>query len=269
MSSVTEATTGLEFFELSHPWEHNQPVLPGFDEPIMHKTVTHAKHGVLSQMFKTVFHMSTHINAPIHLIQGGKGVGEIGLDHFWGSGLVLSVPKEKWALVTADDLEALQAPVNEGDIVLINTGWHRHYSDSQEYFGDSPGLAVDAAQWLIDKKVKLVGVDTAQVDHPLATSLGPHRNGPNMKRLAPAYKAETGREALDDFPDWNPAHRLLLAADIPTIENVGGDLDALSGRRCTIHANPWRWPEGDACVIRLMGICDPSGNYCVESGGNS
>jgi len=71
MSSVTEATTGLEFFELSHPWEHNQPVLPGFDEPIMHKTVTHAKHGVLSQMFKTVFHMSTHINAPIHLVKSG------------------------------------------------------------------------------------------------------------------------------------------------------------------------------------------------------
>lgn len=266
MPAIKETSTGLDYYELSHPWEHNQPVLPGFDEPIMYRSVNHAKHGVLSQMFKTVFHMSTHINAPIHLIQGGKGIGEIGLEHFWGSALVISIPKEKWQLVTAEDLQASGAPVRAGDIVLINTGWHRRYADSQEYFGHAPGLSESAAQWLVDKQVKLVGVDTPQVDHPLATSLGLHRNGPTMKRLAPEYEAETGREALADFPDWNPAHRVLLGAGIPTIENVGGDLDDLSGRRCTVHANPWRWPEGDACVVRLMGICDPKGNYRVEAG---
>ena len=53
------------------------------------------------------------------------------------------------------------------------------------------------------KKVKLVGVDTACVDHPLATSLGPHRNGPQIKYLLPEYKEATGREAIEDFPEWN------------------------------------------------------------------
>ena len=38
----------------------------------------------------------------------------------------------------------------------------------------------------------LVGVDTSQVDHPLATSLGPHRGGPIMNRLVGAYQEATG-----------------------------------------------------------------------------
>lgn len=269
MPAQTEPATGLEFFELSHPWRHNQPVLPGFDELVMFRSVNHAKHGVMSQKFKTVMHVSTHINAPIHLIQRGIGVGQIDLDHFWGSGVVLSVPKGKWELVTAADLDALNPSLNPGDIVLINTGWHHKYSDSQEYFGHAPGLCKSAAQWLVDRQVKLVGMDTPQIDHPIATSLVPHRNGPTMKRLAAHYKEETGREALADFPEWTPAHKLLLGQNIPTIENVGGDLDELSGRRVTFHAFPWRWPEGDACVIRLMGICDPSGEYRVETGTNN
>ena len=99
------------------------------------------------------------------------------------------------------------------DIVLINTGWHRKYSDSQEYFGHAPGLTPAAAQWLIDRKVKLVGVDTATVDHPLATSIGPHRNGPQIKYLLPEYKKATGREAIEDFPSGIPRIVFCLARE--------------------------------------------------------
>ncbi|GGZ66087.1 cyclase family protein [Paraglaciecola chathamensis] len=268
MSVRTEPTTGLQFVELSHPWEHNQPVLPGFDELILYRSVNHAKHGVMSQKFKTTFHTSTHVNAPIHLIQGGKGVGELELDRFWGTGIVLSIPKSKWQLISVEDLEPSAKYLKEDDIVLINTGWHQRYADSQEYFGHSPGLSEEAAQWLVDKKVKMVGVDTPQVDHPLATSLGEHRNGPTMKRLAPQYQQETGRKASEDYPDWIPAHKLLLKHGIPTIENVGGDLNTVTGKRCTFHAMPWRWNEGDACVVRLMAISDPSGKYRIETGDN-
>ncbi len=84
--------------------------------------------------------------------------------------------------------------------------------------------------------------------------------------MLPEYKAATGREAKDDFPDWNIAHRTLLAAGIPTIENVGGDLDTVTGKRCTLQGFPWQWHEGDACVIRLVAMFDPSGNLRIEPG---
>ena len=150
--------------------------------------------------------------------------------------------------------------------MIINTGWHKKYSDSKQYFGHAPGLSKAAGEWLAAKNVKLVGVDTPQIDHPLATSLGPHRNGPQIKYLLAEYKGTTGREAIQDFPEWNPAHKAILARGIPTIENVGGDVAALSGKRCTLQGFPWNWHEGDACVIRLVAIFDPGGKYRMESG---
>jgi kynurenine formamidase len=71
---------------------------------------------------------------------------------------------------------------------------------------------------------------------------------------------------VDDFPQWNPAHRLLAQAGIPTIENVGGDVDTVGGIRCAFHAMPWYWPQGDACLVRFVAILDPDGGFRVESG---
>ncbi len=268
MPVIKDPDTGLEFYELSHPWGMYTPIFPGYEEIKLERLTYHAKHGVMTHKITTIFHTSTHVNAPIHLIPEAPAIGDLPLERFFGSGVVLSIPKGKWELVEPADLNRAKPEILEDDIVIINTGWHRRYSDSQDYFGHAPGLSKQAAEWLCARKVKLVGVDTGTVDHPLATSIGPHRNGPQIKYLLPEYKKATGREAIADFPDWNPAHRTLLSAGIPTIENVGADLDEVSGKRCTFQGFPWRWLEGDACVIRLVAMLDPSGAVRLESGAN-
>jgi kynurenine formamidase len=261
MPPITDPATGLEFFDLSHEWGYFTPVWPGHDDIKIERVATHAKTGAMTQRICTVMHTGTHVNAPIHLVAGATTVGRLPLELFFGNGVVLSIPKGEWETVTARDLDQAQPAPQPGDIVVIVTGWHAKYADSQEYFGHAPGLAKDAAEWLIARRVKLVGIDTAAIDHPLATSLGLHRNGPLIKDLARRYEAKTGRKASQDFPLWNPAHKALLAAGIPTIENVGGDASAAAGSRCTLHACPWRWTEGDACVVRLVAIKDPSDAY--------
>jgi kynurenine formamidase len=266
MVAVTDPESGLEFYELSHPWGMYTPIFPGYEEIKLERITYHAKQGVMTHKITTIFHTSTHVNAPIHLLPEKEGVGELALQRFFGSGVALSVPKGKWELIEPQDLERAAPAVQADDIVLINTGWHRKYSDSKEYFGYAPGLSKAAAEWLVERRVKLVGVDTATIDHPLATSIGPHRNGPQIKYLLPEYREATGREASTDFSEWNPAHKTLLAAGIPTVENVGADLDAVSGKRCTFQGFPWKWLEGDACVIRLVAIFDPGGSYRLESG---
>ena len=105
-----------------------------------------------------------------------------------------------------------------------------------------------------------MAVDTPQVDHPLATSMGPHRGGPQMKRLPGEYQAATGKDPKQEFPEWNAAHKTLLAAGIPTIEQVGGDVDLLKGKRATIAATPWKFEHGDACPVRMIAMVDPSGD---------
>jgi kynurenine formamidase len=266
MAPVKDPETGLEFHELSHPWGMYTPIFPGYEEIKLERLTYHAKHGVMTHKIVTIFHTSTHANAPIHLVPGTQAIGDFPLERFFGTGVALSIPKGKWELIEPADLERATPAIQADDIVLINTGWHHKYADSKEYFGYAPGLSKRAAEWLVAKKVKVVGLDTATIDHPLATSIGPHRNGPQIKYLLPEYKQATGREAIKDFPEWNAAHRVLLAAGIPTIENVGADLDDVSGKRCTLQGFPWKWHEGDACVIRLVAIFDPSGNYRLEPG---
>lgn len=266
MSTATDPATGLQFFELSHEWGHGIPSMPSHPDVRMWRGVKFADSGNMSHRIVTVMHSGTHLNAPVHLIQRGKGVGEIALDRLFANGVILSIPKGKWELVEPSDLKTAAPAVEPGDLVVINTGWHRKYADSIEYFGHAPGLSKSAADWLIDKQVKLVAIDTPQIDHPMATSLGPHRGGPLMKRVVQEYVAETGCDAESDFPVWNAAHRALLAAGIPTIENVGGDVADISGSRATFQCYPWRWMDGDACVVRFMAMVDPSGTCRIEPG---
>jgi kynurenine formamidase len=266
MSGFTEAASGLVFHELSHEWGHGAPSLPGFDDVIMWRSVKHGQHGVMAHRMKMVMHSGTHMNAPIHLIQKGVGAGEVAMERLFGLGEILDVPKGPFEVITKADLEKHTDKITAGALIVIVTGWHKKYSDSLEYFGDGPGLSVEAAEYLVSRDIGLLAVDTPQVDHPLATSLGNHRGGPLMNRLVAKYTDATGLDPAVEHPVWNGAHKALLAAGIPTIENVGGDVADIVGQSTLLHALPWNWMEGDACPVRLIAINDPNGDYRIESG---
>ncbi len=265
-TAVRDPYSGLEFTELSHVWGHGVPSMPGHPDVLMHRSVKHAQYGVMATRLRMVMHTGTHMNAPLHLIQRGAGIGDLPLDRHFGNGVVIGIPKGRWELIGPQDFEAATPAIGTGDFVVVVTGWHRQYSDSLKYFGDSPGLSKEGAEWLVARGIKLFATDTPQVDHPLATSLAGHRNGPLMNRLAKKYQGETGRDPKADHPDWNVAHKILLAAGIPTIEQVGGDVDAMIGRRAAFHAAPWRGKALDACPVRFVAITDPHGNVRIESG---
>ncbi|GAB6404123.1 MULTISPECIES: cyclase family protein [unclassified Pseudomonas] len=270
MSSYPKAapssTDSVEFFELSHPWGLGVPNWPYFEDVKIERIHYHAKSGVLTQRITTVMHSGTHIDAPAHVVEGTPFLDEIPLERFFGTGVVVSIPKKKWEVITAQDLENARPRIRPGDIVIINTGWHHHYGDNSMYYAYSPGLYKDAGEWLAAKGVKMVGVDQQALDHPLATAIGPHGVGPLLPRVMEEYKEETGREVIEDFPLWEPAHRALLTAGIPGIENVGGDLDKVTGKRVTFAAFPWRWTKGDGCIVRLVAMVDPEQKFRIEAG---
>jgi kynurenine formamidase len=229
-----------------------------------------AKSRVLTQKITTVMHSGTHIDAPGHVVEGTPLLHEIPLHNFFGTGVVVSIPKNKWGVVTAEDLEKANPEIREGDIVIVNTGWHHKYADSAEYYAYSPGFYKEAGEWFAAKGVKAVGTDTQALDHPLATAIGPHGPSEATGGLLPwavaEYEAETGRKVLDDFPEWEPCHRAILSKGIYGFENVGGDLDKVTGKRVTFAAFPWRWVGGDGCIVRLVAIVDPTGEYRLENG---
>lgn len=259
-------TTGLEFYDLSHPWGHGVPNWPYFKDVQIERIHYHAKSGVLSQRINTTMHSGTHVDAPIHVIENTPSLEQIPLETFFGTGVVVSIPKEKWEVITPEDLEQARPEIQPGDIVVVNTGWHKKYGDNGEYYGYAPGFYKEAGVWFREKGVKAVCHDTQATDHPMATAIGPHRNGPVLPHLLAEYKAYTGREAEDDFPEWEPCHREILGAGIIGVENVGGDIDLVTGKRCTFALFPWRWVGGDGCIVRLVAMIDPTGNYRIATG---
>jgi kynurenine formamidase len=260
---------GLEFYDLSHPWGLGQPCWPYFEDVKIERLHSMAKSGVLTQRITTVMHSGTHIDAPGHVVEGTPFMDEVPLPHFFGTGVVVSIPKDEWGVITAADLERATPKIQPGDIVIVNTGWHKHYGDNQKYYGYSPGFYKEAGEWFAAKKVKMVGTDTQALDHPLGTAIAPHGPGwPNglLPFVCQDYKKRTGRDVLQDFPEWEPCHRAILSAGICGFENVGGEIDKVTGKRVTFAGFPWRWTKGDGCIVRLVAILDPSGKYRIETG---
>ena len=123
-----------------------------------------AKSGVLSQTMTHTMHVTTHIDAPAHVVPGTPFIDEVPLPHFFGSGLVVSIPKKKWEKITGDDLEkACGHAIRKGDVLIINTGWHKQYEDG-DYFAYCPGLVQSAADWMVEKGVKVqTGLNVASM----------------------------------------------------------------------------------------------------------
>ncbi|MCO5066756.1 MAG: cyclase family protein [Rhizobiaceae bacterium] len=185
--SNTENEMGLEFYNLSHRFGYQSPNWPYFPDVKIERIHYMAKSGVLSQMITTSMPNTTHIDAPAHVVQGTPFINEVPLPHFFGTGIVVSIPKETWEPITYDDLEkAAGKHVRSGNVVIVNTGWHKLYDDNEDYFCYAPGFVSSAADWFIEKKVKVVGHDTQANDHPLATA---HRTSPQR----PAASALGGR----------------------------------------------------------------------------
>lgn len=256
----------LEFYDLSHPWGANAPLWPYFPDVKIERFHYHAKSGVLSQQITTFMHCTTHTDAPAHVIEGTRYIDEVPLSSYFGSGVVVSIPKGKWEVITPEDLENARPEIRPGDIVIVNTGWHRFYGDSRQYFVYSPGTYKEAGIWLKERGVKGFGIDCQALDHPLGTAIGPQPNGPLIPGVLEEYRAYTGRDAREDFPEWEPCHRELLGNGIVGFENVGGEIDKVTGKRVTFAAFPWRWTNGDGCIVRLVAIVDPTGEYRIETG---
>lgn len=73
-------------------------------------------------------------------------------------------------VITAEDLRQALAKENlkleTGDAVMIRTGWGRQYNekDKDKYLKSSPGIGIDAGEWLIQQNPMLVGADNCCVE---------------------------------------------------------------------------------------------------------
>lgn len=148
-----------------------------------------------------VVHTGTHVDAPVHFCVDGPGMDAIPLERLMGEGLVIRLELSACESITVEHLANAAPAIEPGDIVAIDTGWKTRWKTPD--WTRHPYLSAEATDWIIDKQVKLVAVDTINPDLPYD--------------LRP-----------DDFNF--PVHRALLSRGILIAEQVA-NLDRLSGKR--------------------------------------
>jgi kynurenine formamidase len=250
----------VELVDLTQGYGSGAPLWPGFGDLEVKRTQYHAKSKVLTQMITHNMYQGTYTDSPVHVEEEFPYIDKIPIGKYAGKAVVVDIPKGKWEVITPEDLEKAQPSIEQGDIVIIHTGWHKFYSDTVKYFVYSPGMGKDAADWLVKKKIKAVGVDHFGLDHPLATHIvqppAEFRAAAILPWVIDEYKKVSGHDVFKDFPYWEPAHRILLTHGIMGWANVGGDVDKVVGKRCTIVGTPTKWLRGDASNVRLIAIVE-------------
>ena len=128
------STKDLEIYDLTHRWGHGMPQWPSRANLNVRVVEFHAKDGLLVQQFEGIMHRGTHMDAPIHVQENQPTLTGYPLWRFFGTGVVVSIPKKKWGVVTPKDLDQAEPKIRKGDILMINTGSHLNYGDNPDYF---------------------------------------------------------------------------------------------------------------------------------------
>ncbi len=224
--------------------------------PIVKYIKRSPEHGIYAQVIETSLHCGTHIDAPIHYCHGGKDMASIPLDRLYGPGVVVDLRDslEDWSIYKPKDITN-RVQVKEGDILIINTGYHDYYTkDESRYMCRHPGPDEEFAHWALKMKLRWIGVDTASADHPMNTNAIPAYRPSYVKE----FEERIGQPLEKIFPraKVHPMHALLFPHDLIHAENLGGDIDSLSNQRCNVGAFPWKFVGGEASICRIVAFLD-------------
>jgi len=122
--------------------------------------------GVCTTYLSLVDHCGTHVDAPFHFLPQGRDISRVEPEKLMGPGVLIDASKKHTeepvtAGMLEEQLQMQGDSLTEGDIVLIRC-WPHEWG-TEGYFACG-ALDTSAADFLIEKKVKAVGVDTISVD---------------------------------------------------------------------------------------------------------
>lgn len=167
-----------EIVDLTLPITTGMDIPPGLKAsapPVEYELFrNHEENAIQLGLYKTIIHAGTHLDTPLHVIKEGLPLDKVPLDRWMGKAYCTALPDVKPnQAITAQDLADNTPDLDPGMILLINTGWSDKMFGQPEYWSDSPFLSPEAAQWIVDKKVKLAGYDFFQDEGPKALKLDP------------------------------------------------------------------------------------------------
>ena len=156
----------MKVIDLSQKITDNNPVFPGDPQVMFKSHHTHESIGYKVSVVEMGTHTGTHIDVPVHKIAGTDSVDKIPLNRTMGKAYVADFtgmePKQE---IEAEDIARLEAKMQDCSIIIIKTGWASHYGE-EDFFSGFNGLTEAAAEWIVSKGIRLVGLESPSV-HPV------------------------------------------------------------------------------------------------------
>lgn len=150
----------MQYIDLTHPFSDNMPVYPGDPKSELKQIAGIATEGYVDHQLHTGMHVGTHIDAPLHMLEGGKRISDFPIEKFFGRGVLIDVRGKAQI-----GPELLTEQLQEGDIVLFFTGFSDAFR-TPDYYDTYPEISAAAAEALVAAKVAIAGMDTPSPDRP-------------------------------------------------------------------------------------------------------
>jgi len=213
-------------------------VYPGHIKTVIWEHVSHAEmasafeggFSYASQGLLLSDHGPTHVDASSHLDPSADApsIDQMPLSTFYGPGICVDVSAaEPRTDIGPDELDRAVAAagdlLQEGDALLLHTGTHARYGGTPEYSREYPGLSAQAAEWIVQRGVRVFGVDSPSPDNP----------------ASPTY----------------PVHMMCRRTGLTHYENLT-NLDRVVGRRFTFIGLPLLIRGGTGSPVRAIAVLE-------------
>lgn len=216
----------MPIIDLTHPLDPTTPVFPDYPpvavnilESIGVSTPV-GRRALNSSQVTVGLHCGTHVDAPTHFYNARPTIEQVALEKCVGPALLIDLtPKTlpSQSVIDVADLVDYGEQLLATGKVILKTGWAQRWGDPA-YFTEHPVLTGEAAQFLVDCGVHLIGVDTPSVDRP-------------------------------PFP----AHLVLLDNQVVILENLT-NLNAIPTARFQLVALPLKLTGREASPVRAIAI---------------
>jgi kynurenine formamidase len=107
----------------------------------------------------TSLHQGTHMDAQRHFYNDGETIDKIPLERLVVKAVRLDLTAKKPDTpITPADLAPVEKHLSRGVNVLLHTGWDKKFP-TREFFSGFPYVSKELADWFVEKKTGLVGMD--------------------------------------------------------------------------------------------------------------
>jgi kynurenine formamidase len=180
----------MEMIDLSQPLEEGSLGNPDYPRPRIERIMERGADRWETELITIAVHSGTHIDAPNHKLAQWKGLEQFPLNSFTGRAVLADLRGcDARHRIGPQELKARLPRRLSGRIVLLATGWGYKNHDTRVWYEDIPFISPDAAHWLLEQKVRAVGIDHWSIGGP-------------------------------EDPDKSLVHTILMASNVWIIENM-------------------------------------------------